>query len=113
MQIVKAINAGLAFFLELAMLAAFGYAGFNSNTGTGVRWALGLGVPVVAAIVWGVFFAPRAARRLSAPAGIFVSLALFCAAAVALMLVGQTGLGIVLALIAVVNRLLVLVWKQW
>ena len=49
---LKAINAGLAFFLELAMLAGFGYWGFYGDKSVLIKWILGIGIPVVVAVVW-------------------------------------------------------------
>ena len=47
-------NLGLRFGLELAALAGLG-AGAWSLTSGAVRWVAVIAVPVVAAIVWGVF----------------------------------------------------------
>ena len=60
---IKAINAGLAFFLELAMLAGFGYWGFYGDKSVLIKWLLGIGIPVIVAVVWGMFFAPNSGHR--------------------------------------------------
>jgi Protein of unknown function (DUF2568) len=112
-ETLKAINAGLAFFLELAMLAAFGYWGFYGDKSLFVKWMAGIGLPVLTAIVWGIFLAPRAAYRLNSISGNLLSLVLFLFAAAALFYTQHTLLAIVFASIAVVNRALILIWKQW
>lgn len=112
-ETLKAINAGLAFFLELAMLAAFGYWGFYGDKSLFVKWMAGIGLPVLTAIVWGIFLAPRAAYRLNSISGNLLSLILFLLAAAALFYTQHTLLAIVFASIAVVNRALLLIWKQW
>jgi hypothetical protein len=112
-ETLKAINAGLAFFLELAMLAAFGYWGFYGDKSLFVKWTLGIGLPVLTAVVWGMFLAPRAAYRLNSINGNLLSLILFLLAAAALFYTQHTLLAIVFASIAVVNRALILIWKQW
>lgn len=48
------INLGIRFLLELAGLVAMGYWGWHSAEG-GWRWLPALGVPIVAAVVWGTF----------------------------------------------------------
>jgi hypothetical protein len=110
---LKAVNAGLAFFLELAMLAGFGYWGFSGDKSVLMKWLLGLGLPVVVAVVWGMFFAPKADHRLKITSGALLSLMLFLLAAIALFSAQQPVLAIVFAATAVVNRALVLVCKQW
>ena len=113
MAILKSINAGLAFLLELAMLAAFGYWGFQGDKSIWLKWGLGIGIPLFVAIVWGLLLAPRAIRRLNSQWGTLLSLGLFCAAAFALYLTNHPALAIPLAGIAVVNRIILLAWRQW
>jgi hypothetical protein len=112
-ETLKAINAGLAFFLELAMLAAFGYWGFYGDKSLFVKWTVGIGLPVLTAVVWGIFLAPRAVYRLNSLSGNFLSLILFLLAAAALFYTQHTLLAVVFASTAVVNRALILIWKQW
>ena len=112
-ETLKAVNAGLAFFLELAMLAALSYWGFYGDKSTAVKWGLGIGLPVLIAVIWGMFLAPRAAYRLDSTTGNLLSLFLFLLAATALFYTQLTALAFVLALTAVVNRALLILWKQW
>ncbi|MFE2324950.1 DUF2568 domain-containing protein, partial [Streptomyces sp. NPDC059385] len=53
-------NEGLAFFLELAALAALARWGWTRDIGRG--WSIGLAVaaPLAAAVLWGMFAAPKA-----------------------------------------------------
>ena len=113
MTILRAINAGIAFALELAMLAAFAYWGYGVGEGTIIRWALAIGLPLVAIVLWSLLFAPRAQKRLPLVPGALCSLGLFLLAAVALFVSDQAALAIGMASVAIVNRVLVLVWKQW
>lgn len=112
MQFLRGTNAGISFALELAMLAAFGYWGFTVGDGL-VAWALVIALPLLGVLIWGLFFAPRSDRRLMLWPGALLSWALFLLAAAALWVTGQTALAIALALIASVNRVLILAWKQW
>jgi hypothetical protein len=113
LETLKAINTGLTFLLELAMLTAFGYWGFHGEKSVWMKWGLGIGTPLAVAILWGLCLAPKANHRLNVTGGIILSLGLFCLAALALYQTDRLALAIVLAVIVVVNRALALVWKQW
>lgn len=77
MQILKFIHQLVAFLLELIMLVAFGYWGFKSNQSLAMKWAAGIGLPLVAIVLWGIFAAPRSAHRLPLPYQILFSWVLF------------------------------------
>jgi hypothetical protein len=57
------VNEAVAFVVELAALGALGWWGFAAGDGVAPRLLLGIGAPVVAAVVWGMFAAPRARFR--------------------------------------------------
>jgi hypothetical protein len=61
-------------------------------------WGVVAGVCVVA--VWGLWVAPKSARRLSDPARLVVELVIFALAAVGYAAVGQVALAIVFAVAA-------------
>jgi hypothetical protein len=108
---VKHANLALAFLLELAGLAAFGYWGFVVPDGLVLKLVAGLGLPILATVVWGLF-AARKASRLSAPGKLAVQLGWFAMAAVALALAGRVWLGVAFFLLNVVNRVLAYLWHQ-
>ncbi len=95
------------------MLAAFGYWGFQGEKSLLIKWGLGIGTPLAVAILWGLLLAPKANQRLNIIRGTLLSLGLFCLAALALYQTNHPTLAIALALIAIINRLLVLLWQQW
>ena len=109
---LRGLNAGISFALELAMLAAFAYWGYTVGDGL-VAWLLAIGLPVLGVLIWGLYFAPRSERRLALRPGAILSWVLFLLAAGALWMTGQTALAIALAVIASANRLLILLIKQW
>ncbi len=111
--ILKAINAGLAFFLELVMLAGLGYWGFYGDKSVLAKWILGIGLPVAVAIVWGMLLAPRSAHRLDVTGGTLLSLMLFLLTATAVFYTQHPVLAILFAVTAVINRILIVIWKQW
>jgi len=112
-EALKGVNAGLAFFLELAMFAALGYWGFYGDKSILTKWLLGIGLPLLTAVVWGMFLAPRATYRLGNISGNLLSLILFLWAATVLFYTGHALLAVIFASTAVVNRVLILLWKQW
>jgi hypothetical protein len=98
-----AVNLGVRFLLELAMLVALGWVGGEIGSSWLVSVPLAIAFPVLAAVIWGMFIAPKAPRRLTDPAKLLVELVLFSAAAVGLALVGHPVLAAVLAATFVAN----------
>lgn len=113
MAVLKGLNAGLSFAIEIAMLVGFGYWGHWVGNGVLVEWILAIGIPVAAIVIWGLFFAPKSKHRLSIMPGIWLSLALFLMSAGAVFHAGQFGPALGMAVLAVVNRALVVLWQQW
>ena len=111
-ETLKGINTTLSFLLELAMLIALGYWGFYGDKSDLAKWMLGIGLPLLAVVVWGLLFAPRAVYRLKSISGNFLSLLLFLLAAAALFYTKHPVLAIVFAITAIVNRVLILIWRQ-
>jgi Protein of unknown function (DUF2568) len=112
-ETLKVVNAGLAFLLELAMFTALGYWGFYGDKNILVKWTLGISLPLLTAFVWGMFLAPKAVYRLNSMSGNLLSLILFLLAATALFYTQHPVLAMLFASIAVVNRTLILIWRQW
>jgi hypothetical protein len=56
------INLVIRFFLELTSLMAMGLWGWNQGKGA-LRFVLAFGIPVIAAVLWGVFAAPNDPSR--------------------------------------------------
>ena len=107
----KAMNLAVAFILELAMLAAFAWWGFHTGDSTIVRILLGIGVPVLVAVIWGIFMAPNSSRRFRGAAYLLLKIVLFGLAVAALVAVGQMILGIILGVVFLVNTVLLYVWR--
>lgn len=53
-------NLGVTFLVELVGLAVFAWWGWNASSSTVLRILLAVGLPVIAAILWGLFAAPTA-----------------------------------------------------
>ncbi len=111
-MILKSVNLGVTFLLEVCMLAALAYWGFQASDNPLLKIVLGAGAPLLAALIWWRFMAPRSATRLTGSAYLLLKLILFGAAAIGLAAAGQTTLAILFAVISVINQVLLIVWKQ-
>lgn len=114
MMFLKYANLVVRFLLELCMLAAFAYWGFWIGSGTAGKIVLGIGVPLLAAVLWGLFAARKAMIRLPQSAHFIAGLMMMMLllAAVALAQAGQATAAVIFALIVVLNATLLIVWKQ-
>ena len=102
------INLALRFFLELAALAALGFWGWHTNGESNgwLRFLLAVGIPMVAAVLWGTFAVPDdPSRSGKAPVAVpgFVRLAieaaLFVFAVWALYDAGYPGAGFIFGIV--------------
>jgi hypothetical protein len=93
------------FLCELAMLAALAFWGYVVGDGV-LAWLLGILAPVVAAVIWGMFVAPRAKLPVPAPVRVAIELALYAAAAAGLAAAGQPLAAVLLGVAGLVTTLL-------
>ena len=112
LTVIKNANLALSFFLELCVLVALGYWGFQTGQGTIAKIGLGIGAPVVAVVVWALFGAPNSAWRLQGPWFLILQVVFFGSAAVALFTTGQRVLGVAFALVFVLNCTLIYALAQ-
>ncbi|MGF6881692.1 hypothetical protein ABIA39_002382 [Nocardia sp. GAS34] len=76
-------NLAFAFGMELAALGALAWWGTRTGEGTAMKIALAVGIPVVAAVLWGLFAAPEATYGIPALA-VATKILVFGAASLAL-----------------------------
>jgi hypothetical protein len=112
LTVVQGANLALRFLVELAVLGALAFWGFRLEGPVLVRVVAGISAPLAAAVVWGVFAAPRAAVPLPAGATLAVQLVVLAAGVVALARAGRPDLAVVLAVVAVGNGVLMAWWGQ-
>lgn len=112
MATLRIINMTIRFLLELCMLVALAYWGFQRDGGWLLRLVVGMGAPLLAATVWGLLIAPKAKRRLADPWRFLVELALFGLAAAALVAVARPSLALILLVVYLINRLLMVLWGE-
>ncbi|GAB2827644.1 hypothetical protein GCM10022221_27390 [Actinocorallia aurea] len=104
-------NAGLAFVLEVAALVLLARWGFTRDGGWALRVLLGVGAPVVAAVVWGLFAAPRAVYRIPVPGVLAVKAAVFLSAALAVDALHGATAAVVFTAVVVANTAIVTVQR--
>jgi hypothetical protein len=111
LSVLKTLNLSLAFFLELAMLAAFAYWGFHTGQSTIAKIGLGIGIPLLVVVIWGRFMAPNSSTRLRGAAYLALKFLLFGLAVAALITTSNDTLGIVFGGVVLINAILLYVWK--
>ncbi len=92
------------FLLELCALAALGWWGAETGDGVVGTAVLAVVAVAVAATAWGLFVAPKATFDAGPVVRWAVELAVFAAAAAALVAIGHTWLACTLALVYVADR---------
>lgn len=104
---LNSINLAVRFLLEMAALVTLGFWGWSLGEGA-LRVVLVLAVPMVAAVMWGIFAVPNdPSRSGSAPIPVpgvvrlIIELALFSLAAGALSATGYSMLAWVFGIIVI------------
>lgn len=98
------VAAALAvkFALELAALAALGYWGANTGSGA-VSVVLAIATPLLGAVVWGRWCAPKSEHRLPQRPRFALELAVFGAAAAGLAAAGAGIAAVIFAAVALAD----------
>lgn len=112
LETMKSANLGLRFALELCLLAALFYWGLRVGEGFVGKLALGIGAPLIAAVVWGFFIAPKATYHPPTAVWIGLQVVLFGAAVLSLFTTRHPALGLALAILAIANGVLLAAWGQ-
>lgn len=112
MQMFKIINLLVRFLLELCILAIFGYWGFQIGSNTFMKLLLGLGAPILFAVVWGTFLAPKSPNRLHEPWLFLLELVVFGLTCWALYGTGKVDLTVAFGSIYILNKILMVIWRQ-
>jgi|SRR5215207_5965090 len=112
MELIRGANLLLRFLLELFALGALGYWGFHTGSERITKAVLGVGAPLVAAVVWGMFVSPRAPVQLPGVMVLVLQALVFGSAAAGLVAAGHRMLALVFVVIAMINAILMYVWGQ-
>ena len=106
MALLRLVNLGVRFLLELASLAALAYWAATLHLGSAGRALLALLVPAAAVAFWGLFVSPKARFPTGRGGRAGLGLLVFLAAAGALDARGHDGLAGAFAAVAVVSSIL-------
>ncbi|MBP1920230.1 hypothetical protein J2Z34_002741 [Youngiibacter multivorans] len=111
-DVVKIINLGLSFIVELVALFIYGWYGYNTGTQGWQRILLAVILPATAAVFWGKYLAPNAIGRFEMPGLLIAKIAIMAVAAVMLFRMWRTMPGILFLAVAAVNLLLAVLLGQ-
>jgi len=112
LEVIKGANLALRFLLELCALGALGYWGFKTGGGLIAKIGLGIGAPLVTAVVWGTFVSPQAPVELPGLLVLALQVLVFGSATTALVATGHRTLALVFVVIIVINAILMYAWGQ-
>lgn len=96
-------NDILRFVLELFAFFTLGLWGFLTWPGPWQNVVVGIGAPVLAIVVWGLFRSPKAVFRLDPFGKALVEIIVFSSAAFAWWALGQPIVAVGFAIVAVVS----------
>ncbi len=96
------VSLAVQFAAELVVLAALAVWGYGAVDGAG-RYALMVAAPAVAAVVWGVFGAPRGPRHLTGLGRRILQVGFFGAGALALAGAGHPLAAAAFAVVVTAN----------
>lgn len=97
---------GLFFLMELCALAAFSYWGFHLNYGWFLKLLFGIGTPLLVAIFWGAFIAPKANFPVIIPVRIILQLIVFALATASLYFSGNSKLAVIYGVVVMIGMTL-------
>jgi hypothetical protein len=102
---MRAFNLGLRFLLELLALGALAYGGWQAPGPGWPRVLLAIALPLLAAVVWGRWVAPKASHPIPDPQRLIPEWVVFGGATVALAVTGHYLLAALFAVLAAANRI--------
>ncbi|MDQ0219281.1 DUF2568 domain-containing protein [Peribacillus cavernae] len=97
---------------KIATLLAIGFWGFQKGSGIISSVLLGIGGPLLIAIIWGMFIAPKSLVILPFWAQLGLEAGIFGVAFIVLMNMGFSRIAYIIGLIVIINRILMIIWKQ-
>ncbi|MEV5956782.1 YrdB family protein [Streptomyces sp. NPDC051987] len=103
---LRVINEGLAFLLEVVALAVLARWGWQAMDTAAARLLLAVAAPAAAAVLWGLFAAPKARIPVRLAGVLTVKVLVFGAAAAALYTMGLHAWAIGFAVVVTANTVL-------
>lgn len=100
------VNEGLAFLAEVLALAALAWWGATVGGGLTLSLVLGIGLPLVAVVGWGLFASPRARVPLPLAGVLAVKAVVFGAAMLTVDNLGYRTLAVVFGIVVAANTVI-------
>lgn len=104
-EVFRWANLTIAFLLELCALCTLGYWGIRTGSGLPTKMLFGIGTPLFAAVLWGLFASPRA-PVVEPLVRLGVQIAFFGSAGATLYDTGHRGLAVTFVLSVITNAIL-------
>lgn len=111
MQSLKIFHHSIAFLLELIMLVALGIAGYHFTSTVILKYTFMIGLPLIVAVLWFVWAAPKSKHRIIFPWLHLFKLLLFTIAAVFLYKTGYFTAAIIFGVVANINECIAFLFK--
>ncbi len=109
---LQEFNIALRFMLELCVLGIVGYWGFRIGEIPVVKIILAIILPIVVAVIWGLFGAPHAEWEVRGILNVLLEISVFGVGVAALYHLKHPLLASGLATVIIVNRILMFIWNQ-
>jgi hypothetical protein len=108
---MKTTFLAFAFLMEIALIAALGYWGFQQTDISGLQYVLGIGLPLIAIFLWSYYAAPNSARRLELVQRIIFETVLFEIATALLWQVGKPKMALIFIILVVIRQTVAAITK--
>ncbi|WP_350349243.1 YrdB family protein [Agromyces sp. G08B096] len=99
-------NDVLRFLLEVFAIVTLGIFGFTAFPLPWPGVLIGIGAPLLAILLWGLFRSPKAVFAVDPFVKAIVEIAVFSSAAIAWWIMGQPVVAVVLAVVAAVSGII-------
>ena len=109
---MKQLNLVFRFVLEMLVLVALFLFGLGLSGEAFIAVPLALMLPAAVMVVWGLFVAPRASRRLKDPVRLGVELVIWFVGVLAFAFVVGLFVAILFGLAVLINLALMFYWGQ-
>ena len=109
---MRSLNLVFRFVLEMLVLVVLFLLGVSISESLLFRVVLGLGLPAIVILVWGLFVAPKASRRLPDPARLVLEVVVWSLGALGLVLVAGLLPALLFGAAVAINLGLMFYWGQ-
>lgn len=101
---IKIMNQGAIFLLEITMLVSYGYYGITRQWGLGAKLLFTVFILSIAIALWSIFAAPKSGHRLEMPYLAIFRGGMFFIAAFFLFQTGYKNIALLLVVLAIITQ---------